>query len=268
MIKLGCIICLLTFWFQTSAQNGFIGKKNLIEVSGMGNVPFLSGAFSDTNFINAGDKMKGRKDWFDYGFSVQYSRILSSKVAFGIHSIFRSFDVFTDRSYDSDFYGALIGSYERTTNYRMESVQILSFSHIPTIMISPKGSIQGVGLVHEFGVGYSNYIIRNKAYYYSLNEFDENEETWSPVDTHHLAAEWPSTHSLVMKYGMHLQVPLSHSIHLKMGTTSMIHIYYKPDFNSIVDNQLNLFNYENIFYNVRRENLVTWNLQCGVVFVL
>lgn len=266
MMKSILFCFLLISSFNGQAQNSFLNHRNYIVVSGLGNIPMLSGSFNDTNYHFTNESMTKQRDWLDLGASFAYHHVFSDRMMLGFEINWRQYGVLSDRTLKSDFFSSVIGSYERTTDYRVENAQLNSWSILPIVSFIPPSSIIGDGIIHEIGLGYTKTSIRNKAYYYSSNEFSESEETWTTPDVYLLNTSWQPIHSLTFKYGATLSVPLSEHILIRFGMDSFINLYFKPDFISLTDKQIGFFNYEDIFYNMVRENAFTFNAKIGIAF--
>jgi len=250
-------------------EKGFLGKKLYIDLTGTANIPMVSGAFGELNYYRKGEsEMVGRRDWLDYGASVQFSTPVSKRYLLGVSILFHQNEVFADRALVNRFLNPFSGEFQRTTNFRMESAQVNSFTFMPVTVMSGKGSYHGVGISYDWGLGYSMAKIREKGYYFALNEFDVESETWTDRDLYRLNANWPLIHGISARYGIHLQTPITSNIHLKVGAINLLTFYYVPDLDAVENPMVGLFNYGEIFYNIRRENFFIWNLNAGLTFLL
>lgn len=268
-IKGKLIIFVLLSCFGTTithAQNGFLGRKNTLELSGMINIPILSGSFNEDNYYVRGTELRARKDWFDFGARLQYSRLIKSRFAIGLSTYLKSYEVFADRSFKSSFVNVLIGNYTQNTNIRAQGTRIHTYSFLPTFIFTPNGSVNGTGISHEFGIGYSFSRVRERAYYYSLNETTSLTENWTPADIYILEADWTRYHSLTLQYGVHLRIPITNYLHMKFGSTCLINVYRRPDFDEVSEPQVGFFSHRALFFNLQRENAFSWNANAGLVY--
>lgn len=266
-LHLICAIVLILMLVNVQAQ--ILQKttsKNILELSGMANVPLLSGAFKQDNFFNKNGEIVGRTDWIDYGINLRYTHQFSKKFRLGIDFILKRFEVFTDRLYTSNFKNNILESFSLTTNYKVQSVSLNHYTIQPVIVFSSPSSINGSGIEHTFGIGLTFYSPKRKSYAYSLTNYPTNESSWSAADNYFLDHNWDYTFGTTLQYGISLSVPLNNSFLFKIGTATFLNIYFKPDFAQQETLEEGLFNLENIYYNAQRENFITWNLQTGIVY--
>ena len=249
---------------QTSFSQGFMGRRNAFEVTGLINLPYFSGSFQEDNFYRKGDEIVGKRDFIDFGAGAQYVFSINKKLSVGVEGILKRFEVFADREFDHHFYNPIAGGYTRTTEARLESTRIEAKSALISLINSPKGSSTGLGLMHEFGVGFSVSTIRDGGYYYSINEFS-GDDSWTPADIYYLDSDWNNFKSVTLKYAVSMQIPITDLLHIKIGSKNLVNIYFNPDFTTIETPQIDLFNYEGHFFNLKRENFFTWNLYSGLV---
>ena len=248
---------------------GFLGKRLYIDLTGTANIPMVSGAFNEENYYRKGkSEMVGRRDFLDYGGGFQISTPVSKRYMIGLSVLFHQNEVFADRALVNRFFNPFSGGFERTTNFRMESAQVSSATIMPLTIVSGKGSYQGVGITYDFGIGYSVARIREKGYYFALNEFDLDTDAWTDRDLYRLNADWPLMHGIAGRYGIHLQTPITENVHFKIGAINQLTFYYDPGIDTLENKIVGLFNFEEIFFNIRRENFFRWNLNTGIVILL
>lgn len=263
-------LCLINS-FISIGQKGYLKKKNYISISVLGNVPLLSGAFSQPNYYDDNGVIKERKDWLDYGGSFEYSYVANKRVRVGFEMNYKRFEVATNSRFESSFAGNLIGRYTQTTSIQSAQVALNSFGVMPVFYISPRNGIAGSGIYHKIGAGVNFTSIHNTDYSYALNEFyfdDNTNANWAQSDTYGLKSEWNSYKAIVFTYELGLSVPITDNVHFATGFEYFINIYFKPSENEFLENNEAFFRYDDIFYNVQRENLFTWNLKVGLTFAL
>ncbi len=240
------------------------GGKNEIHLTGLMNVPLLSGAFNQENYFERNGEIISRKDFIDYGANFRYSFKASKRIRLGLDLTVRQLEVFTDRKYESGYSSAQLGAFKRTTNYRVESIAVPHWTLQPVVIFSSPSSINGSGFENIFGLGLSTYSPTRKSYAYSLTDFPSDEGNWTEADFYYLDHDWPRTYALTFQYGLSLSVPITKTFLFKIGTTCLLNIYFKPDFEEFETVEIGLFNAENVFYNVQRENFISWNIQTGI----
>jgi hypothetical protein len=258
------IIC---FFITSSAvaQSSYLGRKNAFELTGLLNCPMLSGEFKVKNFHSNGKKMVARRDLLDYGGMINYNRIVSSKVSLGLSFGYRRFEIYTDRIFQSFFSSQASGEFKLTTNYRVQSASVNSISLIPTVSFASAGSFSGSGIENRIGIGYSRLTFQNRGYAYSLNNFGENEDTWTQPDVYFLEANWPVIRAVTLHYGISLKVPINDWLQVKIGSMNYLNVHLKPTFDPETT-EVGLFNFESLFYKLQRENTFIWSLETGLVF--
>jgi len=142
---------------------------------------------------------------------------------------------------------------------------------MPRINISSKNDFAGAGISHKIGFGYRLTKIRNHSYNYAINEFyseDSTSTAWTPTDNYILDVDWKAYRAISISYGIKLAVPITDAIHFVAGCDYYINLYVKPSQEEFIANKQDVYNYEDLYYNVQRENLFTWNLRTGINIVL
>jgi hypothetical protein len=140
---------------------------------------------------------------------------------------------------------------------------------IPIIIIAPKKSYIGSGIYHKIGAGVNFTSLQNKNYAYSINEFyfqDSTNTNWTESDTYGFSSKWKSYKALTLTYELGLGLPITDNIHFTAGFQYFINIYFKPSDDEFLENNEAFFRYDDIYYNVQRENLFTWNFKAGLTF--
>lgn len=262
------LLTVISFPREVSAQGIFtIGGKQQIQITGLGNVPLLSGTFKQDNYYERNGEIRGRRDLLDVGANFRYSIKASKNLRLGVDFIYRHMQVSTDRTYRSDFRNSILGvSFQFLTKYRVQSIAVPHMTIQPVIIFSSPGSINGSGIEHTFGLGVTSFKPRKKAYAYSLSDFPEDESTWTKADYFYLDHNWPRTYAGTVQYGIALSVPLDDHFLFKIGSVVLLTVYIKPDFDNVEDSEIGLFDYESIFFNTQQENFITWSLQSGIVY--
>jgi len=266
------IVFLLFSHFEAKSQFGYLGKRTQLSLSVLLNTPVFTGSFKEKNYYRIGDEMKEKRDYLDYGLSFEFNQSVGKRIALGFELNAQKFEVFGDRYITNRFFSDIVNSdYERITEMRINSANIFHLSIIPEIVIAQKENRSGVGLAHKIGVGFSLSGLIHKYYNYSLNEFsfyDNNDDNWTVPDKFYLHDNHKPFAALTFMYGLHFNVPITHSIHLKTGFSYYLNFYGNPLNKTLHETAGKLFDYGTIFDNVKRENLFSWNLNTGLVFVL
>ncbi len=250
-------------------QKGFLGARNAISLSAFGNVPLLSGSFKDPSYEKRGEQMKETKDWLDYGFKFKYVAGLKRNFGLGLVASYNYFQVNSQRKFGLNYLRAsttLVDSF----SLQMENVGINKFSFMPVFEFYHKKGLSPVGLYHTIGFGYSFAKIQNGFYAYSVSKSPGEAENalMSPVDYYELDQDWKSFQFIELMFGIGMKAPISKRLAVDFGVNYNVNIALKPSNESLLQDIHSIYNYENIYYNVRREVLGTIVANVGIVFVL
>ena len=69
-------------------------------------------------------------------------------------------------------------------------------------------------------------------------------------------------------FGVGMKVPITKKIGFNFAINYNVNIAMKPSDVDLNTNQIEMFNYNNIYYNTRREMLGTMTLNTGLIFLL
>ncbi len=269
-IKIFITVFFILICYVSFSQKGYLGRKNYIGITGMFNVPVFSGAFNEKAFYNVRGEMKKKKDWFDFGATIEYYRIVKKRLGIGVEITNRRFEVLSDKSYANSFYDDVFGNYVQKTGLRLEPVKLNYFAFIPQFVVAPKMNHVGTGISHKIGIGYSLSKVRNTSHYYSINEFSETNsenQNWTPSDKYYLDQNWKSFEAITLMYGLSLDVPITDLIHVYGGFNYYLNLYLRPSEEYLNNNSEDFFSFSDIYFNVQRENLFNWNAKIGVAIV-
>lgn len=269
MIKSTLIYLILLSSTFVLAQGGFMNKKNHFDFSVVGNVPLVSGSFKETEFKTSGDEMVETKDWLDYGVNFNYYRAMSKRFSLGVFAAFKNYELSMPSNYTSLYAGKGSKSPGDTTYLRFESLKYRNLYFGPSFEFASKQGSSGIGFSYDFSVGISLSSMRNGNYGYSLNEFTNSgdDNRWSNTDYYETALEWNNVFGIYAQTGFKLRIPISNFMSFYTGFRYTVVVNSKPD--SFIDNKdSDVFNSEDVFYQIQRENLFTTTFDLGITFYL
>lgn len=269
MIKSGLLLIGLLFSsVLVHAQGGYMNQKNYFDISLMGNVPLTSGSFNQTEFKPSGDKMTETKDWLDYGFNFHYYRAMSKRFSMGIFFGAKEYQLSLPDYYTSN-YATQEGGSSDTTYLRFESMKYRNFYFGPTFEFASGKGTSGVGFTYNFSVGASVSVLKNGNYAYSLNEFSNSgdDDRWTNTDYYRLGFDWENIYGVFLQTGFKMRYPLSDFLSFYTGFNYTVVVNYRPK--SFTGNaNSDIFNNEDIFFQLQRENMFTTSLSIGITFHL
>lgn len=264
-----CIGVFLIFSSFCFSQNTFLNKRNTLAIDANCNIPLLSGGFSSTSYKYGKDEMRNGKDWLDYGIGMKYTVSVSNRVSIGVLANYNLMHVSPEKQFGKNY---MRNGNSQTSSYdvKMQDVGINQFTFMPVLEIFLKNGQSPVGFYHIIGIGYSLSQIQKGSYGYSISSapvvLDETPSHNTP-DYYNFQKEWKSYNSFSFLFGIGMKTPITKSLIFNYGVDFNANVFMKPSDELILENNDVLFNYENIYYNTRREQLFTIKLKAGLAFV-
>lgn len=249
------------------AQNGYLGHKNSIDGEFSFNTPILSGSYKNKEYKVKGNTMTQKKDWIDYGFSFQYTRLNKKNKGVGLICSMKRYNLEMPSYFISDFYYKKTNQSD-TTGLRIESLKYTNFNFGPRFEFISKDGFFGVGLCYDLSFGVNISRIRNNTYAYSINEFysEDKPENWSEVDYITTSYSWKSYFGIFAQTGFKMRIPLNDNLLINSGFYYTFIKSIKPDsFDENYPNS-NIFNAETFFFKVQRENIATITFNIGLSY--
>lgn len=220
-IKLSIFILLASFQLQAQSS-GYLGKRSIIEVEGLGNFPLFGilTHFDSPYYKKFGNSsLTQTKNYIDYGWRVSYARISNRNVGFGVefgydyqNITFPEYDNRVDIGYES-------------VMFRHEMLDLSSVNITPKLIFSTRGGLVPVGFAHEIGIGYSSSKVVEKDYVIMATQ-NASLMTDSVKDyIHENYVDYGYRYSgVTFMYGMKMRVPLSKRLLLNYGFKYMLHL--------------------------------------------
>ncbi|MNV11042.1 hypothetical protein D3C71_1015930 [compost metagenome] len=261
------LICLCFVSLFGYSQSGYLNQKNLISVELFGNSPLiLNTKLPQYRFENG--KMVEKKEWLNGGGSIYYIRVLSKKFGFGIEANIKNLKVIGPKNFSISNNTTNVVVTD-TTWLRANPFNVNCYTLMTRMEFYNKLGNGPVGLAHVIGLGFSLSKAIDKTYHYSLNEFGTQsayENYWSTPDKFYLEKKWPLIKSIVVQYGVQMRYPLGSRFSLNFGIKSLINIALPIREKRINTNDNDPYRLDNLFYNLRRENAFSLNLNAGVSY--
>lgn len=252
------------------SQKGFFDARHSISLSANGNIPLLSGSFSNPSFVARGSEMVEKKDLLDYGFKFNYQVATSRNFSIGIIAGYLNFQVTSEKTFGKNYQRVSTTEID-SFSLRTQDVGFHKFLIMPTAEFYYKKGLSPMGLYHTLGLGLSLANIQKGHYAFSVSKapINETEEVeYSEVDYFNFQEDWKSIRFIEIMFGVGMKLPITKKIGFNFAINYNINIAMKPsniDINSI---HTEMFNYGNIYYNARREMLGTMTLNTGLIFLL
>jgi hypothetical protein len=259
---------LLITAFSAMAQNGFLGRKSMISIDGLANIPVLSGAFREDYYRKRGNEMKATKDLIDFGASLRYAYGIGKRFGLGAEFTLRQMELMPERYYISAYGGEV--NYSHATSIRIEPLKTNSWYFSMMYLFYPKRQYFGSGLAHKLSAGYTLSHVHRGSYNYSLNEFyigDSTNTQWSPVDKYYIDEPAHYYHGITLSYGVQLTIPLTNWFQFKVAG-DIYGTLYTGQNESILQDENSLVKSSDLFDKIQREQIFNWHANFGLVFML
>lgn len=249
------------------SQSGYLNQKNLVSVELFGNSPLILNTKLPQYHFEKG-KMVEKKEWFNGGGGIYYLRVLSKKIGFGVEANIKNLKVIGPKNFSISNNTTNVVVTD-TTWLRANPFNVNSYAFLARLEVYNKLGNGPVGLAHVIGLGFSLSKAIDKTYYYSLNEFGAQsayENYWSTPDKFYLEKKWPLIKSIVAQYSVQMRYPLGSRFSLNFGIKSLINIALPVREKRINTNDNDPYRLDNLFYNLRKENAFSLNLNAGVSY--
>lgn len=249
------------------SQSGYLNQRNLISAEIFGNTPVaLNTKFPQYRFSEG--KMLEKKEWLNGGGSLYFIRVFNKKIGFGAETNIKNLKIIGPRTF------SISNNTDNTVNtdttwLRSTPFDVNSYSLTARLEVYHKLGNGPVGLAHVVGLGLSVSKAINKTYYYSLNEFgtqSNNEPYWSTPDRFFLEKKWPLIKSIVAQYSVQMRYPLGSRFSLNFGIKALFSFALPIQKARISTNDNDPYRLDNLFYNLRRENVFSLNLHTGISY--
>lgn len=264
-ILLTCLCLFSSIW--SYSQSGYLNQKNLVSIELFGNSPLILNTKQPQYHLEKG-KMVERKEWLNGGGSIYYLRVLNKKIGFGVEANIKNLKVIGPKNFSISNNTTNVVVTD-TTWLRANPFNVNCYTFMTRLEVYNKLGNGPIGLAHVIGLGISLSKAIDKTYYYSLNEFGTQsayENYWSAPDQFYLEKKWPLIKSIVLQYGVQMRYPLGSRFSLNFGIKSLINIALPIREKRINTNDNDPYRLDNLFYNLRKENAFSLNLNAGLSY--
>lgn len=161
------------------------------------------------------------------------------------------------------------GNEQNVIRLRGEPIRVDVYSASFRIEFFKKKANSPIGFYHHINIGYSLLSFSDKSYNLSISESgaDGNGTYWSkPAPTHYFH-NWPVMNAITIQHGVGIRLPISEHLTLQFGTRSILTFELPKNLKRA--NYSNVFmDYESFYYDLKRLNLFTFNLNAGICLML
>lgn len=261
---------LIFFWFVTTwghSQSGYLNQRNLFSAELFGNSPLILNTQLPQYHLKDG-KMTEKKEWLNGGGSIYFIHVFNKKIGFGGEANIKNMKVIGPQTFSiSNNTDNIVNT--DTTWLRASPFDVNCYSFLARLEVYNKLGNGPVGLAHIVGLGFSISKAIDKTYDYSLNEFgtqSQYEPYWSTPDRFFLEKKWPLIKSIVAQYSIQMRYPLGSRFSLNFGIKALFNIALPIRKTRIGTNDNDPYRLDNLFYNLRRENVFSLNLNTGISY--
>ena len=208
MRKIITVLLFLVFVNQIQAQNpGYFGSKNIVDFTANGQFNFFNN-FEKYFYRYVNTKLVKTKDNFDWGFRVNYSRVLKRNLAFGVEC---GYDYYTIQPYE-------IYNYDNNFKANFENWDVKALNIMPKLEFSNRGGLLPMGISHQVGLGVRLVKVVDREYHYVLNDYGNNISSFSNAIVMPDSFRYKGVaKGLVVMYALNMRTPISKRLFLNYG---------------------------------------------------
>lgn len=260
---------LLAISFNGVAQfSGYYGKKTYVDVA----YKFFVPIFGNLKNYGYNKNLNERRDWFNYGYRLNLSRMVSNQVSIGLEFN----QDFAEANFPTEAY---IPTYANgyLENYPIygahENIDISTITIMPKIGFNSRG-ILPLGITHEFGIGYSITSIKERDYNYEF--FYDYYFFGDPIETYTLTNETngplidfdKTFKGFTLLYGISVKKNITKTLFLNYGFRYTFNwLVGSGNYYGLSSNNDISYNQHQLYKNIRHQrvfNFVTGNI--GLTF--
>ena len=248
-------------------SSGFLGKKNLVNISASASIPLSYNLFvmqegtEYSKFKIKNDKFERASNQITSGFAASLSRVVSNTVALGIEYRQLNFKCLAPGNLFFREYDAQTDQYTEQNSpiSRIPFLKVYSTTFSPYIEWTKKGGLLPIGLIQQIGVNYHSIGIKD----------DEFRVRYTTVDSSFNLAlsesgARPNQYTAYKKvsvgvnYKIQLRIPITEALLFNVGIRYHIGFYYSKNEFYNPDNELankvdyTYFNNEGLDENIKR----------------
>lgn len=220
-MKFFFIIFILISHFSFTQDAGFFGKKNVVSINGLGAIPLIQNFFNGPDsyspyFKNKNGKLTPAKDLFNGGFSIGYSHAFTHNFGLGFDFV----------SFYSNTEGPVVGLYTEyipdygydnyiSVNLDHEALSIRTLTFLPKIEFQINSNELPIGIVNQFGIGYSTTKVIEKDYIYTITY--PNPDNYNGLENKRVFDEKATYNGITIMYAFNVRTPISKSLLINYG---------------------------------------------------
>lgn len=165
-------LCFISVFGISQTQKGFFGKNNIVEISARGNVPLIynllfQDRLSSFIFDDGSTVAKAKRNWFNYGFSIQNIHYFKKSFGLGLEV---GMDLQKASGPDYLEYSDPNNGIYWSGGIKHEMLRLNTISIMPKIEFGPFGSTLPSGISHQFGIGFTITKIKAKDYAFASQD--------------------------------------------------------------------------------------------------
>lgn len=249
-----------------SQAPGFYGKKFMVGTEGFGCIPVLNGFFKEGLYKMKNNELVNQKEIFNGGYGLYLTRSLDAKRSLGLEMNRRFSSAPTDTNFLLFYRDGNGGSVEDTLFARMEQTRLMTTNIMLRYELVAKNGTSPFGFSHFFGLGLGFTSIRQSYSHYQLKNtgIPASEE----IDVFNFQEKWPSYTSVVAQYGMSMRYAINRHFAFDIGVKYMLSFFLKPSFEEKQSSNSDLLlDYQGMFYDLKRKNVLNLNIKTGICYV-
>lgn len=215
------VLSIALLGYNCSGQDfGFFGKKNIISVNGLGNVPliYMFANNGTTTYKKNGSKLQEGKNLFDYGMNVSFSHAFSGKFALGFEYAL-NFAKCNGPSAGEIDYENNNSYYFGTVNFEHEQLSIRTMTYMPKIEYSMLGEQLPFGINNQFGIGFSSTKIIEKNYAVEQVQQEFQDPIIATIfnSKNVFNPKMKNLNGITVMYGFNVRTPISKNLLINYG---------------------------------------------------
>lgn len=228
-MKFSLYIFVFLTHFSFAQDAGFFGKKNVISINGLGAIPLIQNFFNGGYFYkNSNGTLTKANDLFNGGFSIGYSHTFSQN--FGLGFDFESFfsNIKGPRSGVIAEYIPAYGYDYINVNLNHEALGLRTLTFMPKIEYQINGNELPIGIVNQFGIGYTTTKVIEKDYDYVITY--PHPDNYEGLENKRVFDEKSTYNGLTIMYAFNVRTPISKSLIINYGIRYSLNIIFSGNY--------------------------------------
>ncbi len=209
--------CISTISCVYSQEAGYFGRKIVLEIGTMVQIPVFSNIFSKKmGFINRSGELKESYNFLDYTFRTSIGTILSENSAAAFEFDLRYYSVIPIRNGEINRQFTDSSGVEKTEFHQaeVEFLPIQELVFLPKAIFSTNSGRVPAGLTHEIGIGFSSIQLINRNL---LVNSEDNPQLSKSIQNQLIDNRVGGLKGLVFMYGIRMNYPISKNLLFHIG---------------------------------------------------